>query len=278
MGLKTGELDVVLDLPPVDVELVDNNPELKVLKKPSLLYNYLGFNNQKGLFKNRDLRLAINYAINTRDIVDAALDGAGTIATSVIAPGVIGYTPQAGQYRHNQEKARAYLKKSGLEEGAGITLTISDNGVHRQVAEVIQSQLREIGINVVIDAMENSAFLERTHAGDFDMFISSWGCVTGDADYGLYAMFHSDAHGSFSNRVLYSNTEVDRLLDKGKTALDPEERQLIYARIQKKIIEDAPHVPLYQRTLLVGAQKEIEGLNPHPVTLHDLYPVHRSAR
>ena len=49
---------------------------------------------------------------------------------------------------------------------------------------------------MVIDPMENSAFLERTYAGDFDMFIGSWGCVTGDADYGLYAMFHTEAHGS----------------------------------------------------------------------------------
>ena len=129
---------------------------------------------------------------------------------------------------------------------------------------------------MVIDPMENSAFLERTYAGDFDMFIGSWGCVTGDADYGPYAMFHTEAHGSPGNRALYSNTEVDQLLEKGKTTLDPQERQLIYARIQKQIIEDAPHVPLYQRTLLVGTQKEIEGLNLHPVTLHDLYPVHRS--
>lgn len=105
------------------------------------------------------------------------------------------------------------------------------------------------------------------------MLLGSWGCVTGDADYGLYAMYHSSAKGGAGNREFYSNLRVDELLDKGKMSIDKQERLEIYEEIQRLIVEDAPDVMLYNRVLSVGMQENLEGLELHPVTLHDFYPL-----
>ena len=105
------------------------------------------------------------------------------------------------------------------------------------------------------------------------MFLGSWGCVTGDADYGLYAMYHSSAKGAPGNRSFYGNPKVDELLDLGKKSIDPARREEIYEEVQKLIVEAAPDVMLYNRVLGVGMQRDLTGLELHPVTLHDFYPV-----
>jgi peptide/nickel transport system substrate-binding protein len=76
------------------------------------------------------------------------------------------------------------------------------------------------------------------------------------------------------NRSFYSNPEVDKLLDAAKNETDQEKRKELYERIQLIIVDEAPEVMLYNRVLSVGAQKNIEGFNMHPVTLHDFYPIY----
>lgn len=88
-------------------------------------------------------------------------------------------------------------------------------------------------------------------------------------------MFHSKSIGSPGNRSFYSNETVDKLLDAGKITVVESERLKIYQQAQEQIIKDTPHVMLYNSVIIVGAQKDLKGLNIHPVTLHDFYPLYR---
>ena len=72
--------------------------------------------------------------------------------------------------------------------------------------------------------MEWGAYLEQTAAGNHDMFILGWVTVTADADYGLYALFHSSQFGDPGNRTFWSTPEVDRLLEAGRSSDDPDVR------------------------------------------------------
>ena len=68
--------------------------------------------------------------------------------------------------------------------------------------------------------LEWGAYLDKTAAGEHDMFILGWSNGTGDADYGLYALFHSSQHGEAGNRSFYTNAKVDELLDTGRREAD----------------------------------------------------------
>ncbi len=274
IGLETGELDIALSIPAVDLENVKNNKNLKLLEKSSISYSYIGFNNEMDIFKNKDLRLAINYAIDKQSIVDVVLNGAGKVATSPLAPGVFGFTDRTKAYDYDPEKARELLIKAGYEDGLKLTLTIYEGNSNSDVATIVQAQLKEIGIDLAIQSYELGTFFSYTAEGKHEMFLGSWGCVTGDADYGLYSVYNTAAKGAPGNRTFYSNPKVDELLEKGKNSIVPKEREEIYEEIQKIIVEDAPEVMLYNRILGVGVQGDIEGLNLHPVTLHDFYPVY----
>jgi peptide/nickel transport system substrate-binding protein len=92
-----------------------------------------------------------------------------------------------------------------------------------------------------------------------------WGTVTGDADYGLYALFHTSQHvPAGSNRSFYSNPEVDALLDEARTNPDPAAREALYAEALQIIRDDAPWIFLHSETQLVAVADEVQGLVIHP--------------
>lgn len=84
------------------------------------------------------------------------------------------------------------------------------------------------------------------------MFMLGWTTVTGDADYGLYALFHSKNHGAAGNRVFYDNSEVDELLDAGRAETDEDIRQEIYTEVEKILAEEAPSAFLNHSQYAVG--------------------------
>ena len=267
IGLETGEIDIATPISSVDEENIKNNPKLQLLTKPSISYTYIGMNMTKVPLNDIRVRKAINYAIDKQAIIDVILNGNGKIATSPIAPGVFGFTDKTKNYEYNVEKAKELMKEAGYENGFTTSILVFSGEANTQTAEIVQAYLKEIGIDLKIEIVEVSAYWDMTERGVHNLFLGSWGVVTGDADYGLYAMYHSSAKGGAGNRDFYENEKVDELLDKAKTEIDPETRKKLYEEAQILIVNDAPDVMLYNRNLTVGAQKYIKGLGIHPVTL-----------
>lgn len=274
IGLETGEFDVALSISSVDEENIKNNPKLQLITKPSISYTYVGMNTEKTPFNDVKVRKAINYAIDKEAIVNVILNGSGNIATSPIAPGVFGFTDKTKNYEYNVEKAKELMKEAGYENGFTASILAFGGEANSQTAEIIQAYLKEIGIILKVELVEVSAYWDMTEKGRHDLFLGSWGVVTGDADYGLYAMYHSSAKGGAGNRDFYENKKVDELLEKAKGSIDQDERKKLYEEAQILIVDDAPDIMLYNRILAVGAQKNVKGLNIHPVTLHDFSTVY----
>lgn len=274
IGLETGEIDIATPISSVDEENIKNNPKLQLLTKPSISYTYIGMNMTKVPLNDIRVRKAINYAIDKQAIIDVILNGNGKIATSPIAPGVFGFTDKTKNYEYNVEKAKELMKEAGYENGFTTSILVFSGEANTQTAEIVQAYLKEIGIDLKIEIVEVSAYWDMTERGVHNLFLGSWGVVTGDADYGLYAMYHSSAKGGAGNRDFYENEKVDELLDKAKTEIDPETRKKLYEEAQILIVNDAPDVMLYNRNLTVGAQKYIKGLGIHPVTLYNFATVY----
>lgn len=273
IGLETGEVDLAYDVEPVDKKLIQETDGLELIEGPSLSSAYLGFNTKKAPFDNLKVRQAINYAINVQDIIDVVLEGSGVVAKSPLTEGIFGANLDLAGYEYNVEKAKELLKEAGFENGFETSIWTNDNPVRGKIAEMVQAQLKEVGINAKIDTVEWGAYLERTAAGEHDMFILGWVTVTGDADYGLYALYHSTQHGDAGNRTFYTNPEVDKLLDLGKTEPDQAKREEAYKKAQELIVADAPQLFLYFQTQTTGANSLIKGFKQHPAGHHALYNV-----
>lgn len=274
IALETGEVDIALSISSVDEENIKNNPELQLFTKPSISYTYIGMNVGKSPLNDIRVRKAINYAIDKQAILDVVLNGNGKLATSPLAAGVFGFTDKTKNYEYDVEKAKTLMKEAGYENGFTTTILTYNDGINKQIAEIVQAYLKEIGIELKIEIVEISAYWDITEKGSHYLFLGSWGVVTGDADYGLYALYHSSAKGGAGNRDFYENKKVDELLDRAKTETNQDVRKKLYEEIQMTIVEDAPDVMLYNRNLTVGARKNIQGFKIHPVTLYNFATVY----
>ncbi|MGL4987656.1 MAG: glutathione ABC transporter substrate-binding protein [Cetobacterium sp.] len=271
IGLETGEVDVAYDLEPVDKGMVQGNSSLDFVEEPSLSMAYIGFNVNKESLKDKRVRQAISYGINVQDIIDVAYQGSAVKANSPIGPKVFGYNPNAKSYEFNPEKAKALLKEAGYEKGLKLKLWTNDNPTRRDIAVIVQDQLKQIGVDVTIETLEWGAYLDGTARGDHDMFILGWVSVTGDADYGLDPLFNSANKGGAGNRSFYTNPKIDELLTKAKSSTNPEERKNYYFEAQEILQEDAPIFTIAYTSQNIGKQKTVQNFKMHPAGHHKVY-------
>ena len=276
--LEAGAVDIAYELntSPRDAMRALENPNLIVTQHPTLGTTYVGFNAQKAPYDDVRVRQAINHAVDVEPMIDAILEGFGGVATSPISDMVFGANTDLEPYEYDPERARALLAEAGYGDGFSTSLWTNDNPIRMQIAEIMQAQLSEVGINAEIQVLEWSTYLDDTAAGAHDMFILGWSTVTGDADYGLYALFHSSNFGSAGNRTFWSSDRVDELLDLGRTEADAERRVAYYFEAQEIIAEEAPWVFLYLTLEVNGTQTNVSGFVPHPAGHHRLFNVSKN--
>ncbi len=193
--------------------------------------------------------------------------GAAEPAQSLLTRSTVGYSPQITSREQNLNTARELLAQAGVDEGAVLNLWVSGD-IRQKAAEVIQANLREIGINVAIQSYEWGRFMEGTSAGEHDAYIIGWTIGTGDADGVLYSLAHSSAQGAAGNRAFYSNTEVDNLLDMAREELNPVQRNEYYNQVQQILHDDMPYIPMSHRIYPVAMHSNVRGFVYEPITVH----------
>ena len=262
--LETGAIHISDPLSPSDVSRVEGTDGMSVNSQPSVSLSYIGFNAQKEPFDNPLVRQAISKAIDKDTIINGIYDGVGIPAESPLAPDVFGHDENISGLEYNVEEARELLAEAGYEDGFSTTLWTNDNQDRIDTATAVQAQLEEIGIDVEIEIVEWGAYLEDTAAGEHDMFILGWTTVTGDADYGLHPLFHSDNFGEAGNRTFFATDELDSVLEEARQSSDEDERLDLYSRAQEILVDEAPMIYIHHPEFLLAVSDDVEGLWQHP--------------
>jgi peptide/nickel transport system substrate-binding protein len=273
IALETGEADIIYDVGPNDFSSVEQLPGVESFQTLGLTTFYMGFNAQKEPFDDIRVRQAINLALDVEAATNVAFRGYATAAKGPLAPTVQFANTGLAGYGYDPDEARRLLAQAGYPDGFSTSIWTNDNPVRIMYAEIFQEQLRAIGVDANIEIVEWAPYLDRTARGEHDMFMLGWVAVTGDADYGLYSLFHSSEWGDAGNRTFWGHPEVDRLLDEGKTNPDPAARERAYMRAQEIIFEQAPWVFLAFRDDLAATRDYVEGFRPHAAGHHILYNV-----
>jgi len=271
--LETGGVDIAYTLPPTAARSAEANDNVHLVPVRTLSTAYIGFNVQQEPFDDPLVRRAINHAIDVDLIVDTIYTGQAERAVSPISSDVFGANLDLEPYTYDPELARELLAEAGYPDGFSTSIWTNDNPQRMEIAEIVQAELANIGVQVDVQVVEWGTYLADTAAGLHDMFILGWVTVTGDADYGLYALFHSSQFGDPGNRTFYANDRVDELLDAARVETDPDTRVELYAEAQEILQEDAPWIFLIVTTEEHGVSNAIEGFVPHPAGHHRLYNV-----
>lgn len=272
IGLETGELDIIYDIQGMDKNKLKDDERFNLIEGPQLSLTYLGFNMKKAPYDNPKVREAISYAIDQKPIIDTVFLGAGEPANSILGPNVFAYY-DVEKFTQDIAKAKALLAEAGYPNGFKAKIWVNDNPVRRDTAVILQDQLKQIGIDLTIETVEWGAFLDGTARGDHEMYLLGWGNVTRDPDYGMFELISTSTMGAAGNRSFYSNPEVDKLLEAGKTELDPEKRKEIYKQIQEIVRKDLPMYMIVYPLQNVVTQKNIKNFKLDPAQGHKIYGV-----
>lgn len=267
--IEAGTVDVAVRVPPAEAQRLAANPNIEIVETPGLRTIYIFFNVTEEPFTDVRVRQAVNYAVDVESIVRDLFQGAARVSDAPIAPAVFGYSAQT-PYARDVERARQLLADANVPEGTTVTL-YHPTGRYVQdalVADAVRSQLQEVGLNVQLQTLEWPQYVPTVRATKPDNNIQfamlGWGTVTMDADYGLYALFHSAEHPPGFNGSFYSNPEVDSRLDQARTVVDEAERRRLYDEAISIIWEDAPWLFLYSEVQLTAIRTNVEGFVVHP--------------
>ncbi len=279
LELKAERIDE-MGLTPLQYRRQTNSPDfLKKFNKYRYLsfgYTYLGYNLLEPKFQDIRVRRAISSAINKQDIVDGVLLGLGRVATGPFKPDTIWYNPEVKRYPYDPDKARALLEEAGWvdtdrdgildKEGKPFSFTIITNQGNEQrkkSAEIIQRNLKEVGIEVKIHIIEWAAFInDFIDKKSFEAVILGWSL---DPDPDQYDIWHSrKTKFKEFNFISYKNPEVDDLLVKARHTMDPEERRKYYFRFQEILAEEQPYTFLYVAEALPVIHSRFKGIEPAP--------------
>jgi len=258
--IDQGAADVIRGFA-ADAHQLDGMPHVEWWSVPSAVINYIGFNTaQDGPLSDARVRRAMSMAINRAEILEIVQDNQGILPTNLLRDGVVAHAPtDMPELPFDPDAARELLAEAGFPDGFHTTIwTNEGNMVRFHTAELVQMQLAAIDIYVDIVVVDWGTYLDLTSAGEHDMFLLGWGPLTGDADSIISPLLHSDEIW-FNNRTHYANSVVDELLERARTALDPEYRDALYREISEIVSYDTPMVLLFHPDIPV-ATRGIDGM------------------
>lgn len=259
-----------------DFITTDNKKQVEELKQANITnINYMsimgtyyaGFNLNSGseLVKNKEVRKALNYAIDKKKIIDEILGGLGEIAKGPLPSNMIDNSYLQG-FEYNPQRAKEILNKNGLSANKlKLRILVRDESsetTFNKMTKYIIDDLRGIGIECSIEKATPDKYLVPESIRKCDIFVSRWISDTGDMDNFLQPMFNIS---SFSDFTGFDNHEVTEMMNKAKEMLNPLKRIEMYKEIQKLIIDDTPWIYLYHPQIAYVSREGVLGARISPL-------------
>ena len=269
-GLIAGEADFFWLTNPKGYKVMEQVHHLKIYRVPKPYVYMVAFNMTSPLFGDRRVRQALNYAVDKEALVRDVLSGMGRVAAGPVFTGSWAYRGDLAPYPYDPPKAMALLRKAGWKErdqdhllekdGKIFSFTLYTNqgdDIKNRAALMIQQNLWDLGIRMKVVSVPASAtgflYQKRFDAVFLDLY------SVGDPDYYTYRFWHSSQIQGGLNFFSYRDSDVDRLLDEGRTVWDQTERRRIYGEFQETIRADPPGVFLFWGEYLIGLNRRFAG-------------------
>lgn len=261
--LKTGEADIILNISTEDIDDLETEPNIVVIQQDSLAQVTSEMRQTQPPFNIKEVRQAMNYALDSEAIINEVMNGAGRIADSSGPPGVWG-SVELTPYPYDPAKAQELLEEAGYPDGfEGDLFYVSGRWAgDEQVTQAMQAYWQAIGININLHRVDQAGLVDnlKKHPDEMGGWTTQQIRTSRYLDYHLYRLFNCEATiMEAAQRSGYCNPEVDTLLAAGRETFDDEERKGYYEEAQQLIWDDAPFVWVFVRQNLLAATDGVDG-------------------
>ncbi len=273
-AVKRGDIDETIISSDVWIN-ESRRPELqKILdfrRFYTLNYNFIGWNEHDPLLADKRVRRALASCVDLQSIITNLYHGTARAMNGPFTPDQWSYNPEVPVIQYDPAETKRVLNSLGWvdTDGDGILdknkkpfalemFVVGGNGPSGPFAQLFQSELKNIGVDLKITTLDASAFIERVMSGNFQTCYLSWDL---DPDPDPRALFHSSQlPPNGQNVVFYSNPAADALMDQGRRELDHTKRIAIYRRLHALLAEDQPYTWTIQVSLKWAVSKRIRNV------------------
>ena len=263
---------------PWAVKGLENDPRYELFSAPGNMYNYIGWNLRRPMFQDLRVRQALAKAVNVPQMIKYIIYGRGVQSNGIYTPQVWFYDPKVRPLSYDPKAARVLLDQAGwkpgpdgirVKDGKRLSFTLlanNGNEVRRDIATLVQDDLKQVGIEVKVEIYEWAVLLKRfVNKGEFDAIVLGWGL---GYDFDQYAIWDSSqTHPEELNFVGYSNPKVDRLLSDLRQEYNRSEIIRMAGELQQTIYDDQPYLFLFVpegTSVMWKGTYRIRRPGPHP--------------
>jgi len=273
LELRKGDVDLVVnDISPDAVHTLRETGRFDVATAPGTDYAYIGINMRDPLLKDRRVRQAIGYAVDTDAIVKYLRRDLARPAIGLVPDMSWAFAADAFHFTHDPAKARALLDEACFPDPDGdgpaprlhLTLKTSTAEPYRVQATLIQQQLADVGIALDLRSYELATLISDIVRGSVQLYTLQYVGIT-DPDMLRRAFYSTQIPPDGFNRGHYANPEVDKLIDQASGSLNEDDRRRYYADAQRLIAIDAPYISLWARTNVAVSPKGLTGVSLSPI-------------
>jgi peptide/nickel transport system substrate-binding protein len=255
---------------------LQNAPGITATAFPSTRIDYVAFNQLRTPFEDVHVRRAIAYALDREAMVKTVLYGNGEPADSLLSPGTPFYAENPDAPSFDLAKAKEELAQSSQPNGFSTSILINAGDPNQvSVAQIMQSQLKELGIDLEINQLDATAQRAARNAEDFDMIILGWTMDIPDPDE--WTSFAVDPEGgSHSAYTNYNNPAVIALNKQAQAETDEATRADLYEQLQAMVADDAFAAYLYYSPYAYAMTDKVSGFEVTPLGNYHLEDVSKS--
>ncbi|HEV7413926.1 MAG TPA: ABC transporter substrate-binding protein [Casimicrobiaceae bacterium] len=265
-NLRSGQLDFIERMQASDVPQLKTDSRFKIAKITEIGYQGITINvgksdlSQKNpLGRDAKVREAFELSLDRDGIVQVGMDGEADIGNQWVAPSNAYYAKNVPIPKRDIARAKELLREAGVTNPTFtlVTPTTSDG---QKIAQVVQAMAKEAGFDVKLQAVEFATSLDMADKGQFEAYVLAWS-GRADPDGNLFSF---DACKQPLNYAGYCTPEVDELLNRSRTTLDPAERKKVFEQIAAIVLKDRPVVYLFHRHWLWAHTVKLSGLRMIP--------------
>lgn len=278
--LKSGKVDLVESIQVKDIESVRSYPNVKIYRRGYRFMDYIAWNQQNDLFKDRRVRRALTMSIDIQRFIRAYLTTASGEVTAM--PAYSTFTPELKDYHdpdfkllpYDPAKAKALFAEAGWtdsdndgvldKDGKKFTFTLltnSGNPRRQDMGVVVKEELDKLGVLVNLEYMEGTTFFGNLRKKEYEAAISGWsaGLFPDPSDIWMTSTKEKPRTFNFTD---YSNPEADKLINEGLNTSDLETEKTAYKKLLRIIYEDQPYTFLFWRAEYFALDKRFRGVKP----------------
>jgi peptide/nickel transport system substrate-binding protein len=205
------------------------------------------------------VREALELALDRDGIVQVGMDGEADIGNQWVAPGNAYYAKNVPIPKRNVARAKELLREAGVPNPS-FTLVAPTTSDAQKIAQVVQAMAKEAGFDVKLQATEFATSLDMADKGQFEAYALAWS-GRADPDGNLFSFYGCKQPLNYSG---YCKPEVDELLNRSRTTLDPTERKKVFEQIAAIVLKDRPIIYLFHRHWLWAHTAKLSGLRTIP--------------